>query len=132
MAPKITDDEERAPFLRPATPSQSNSLSTQPTFNSSNDDLSIPDDGNWTLKNSQRRLYVSHFLSTCNSRVFEFGSVLYLAAIFPGTLLPMSVYAMARGASAILLSSLVGQYIDRGNRLKVVRLSIGLYLIGTD
>jgi iron-regulated transporter 1 len=79
----------------------------------------------WTLTDTTRRLYVSHFLSTCNSRVFEFGSVLYLASIFPGTLLPMSVYAMVRGAAAILLSSLVGQYIDREDRLKVVRLSIG-------
>lgn len=80
----------------------------------------------WALTKTARRLYVSHFLSTWNSRVFEFGSVLYLATIFPGTLLPMSVYAVARAASAILLSSMVGQYIDTGNRLRVVRLSIGM------
>jgi hypothetical protein len=71
------------------------------------------------------RLYLSHFLSTWNSRVFEFGAVLYLAAIFPGTLLPMSVYALTRGAAAILFSPAVGQYIDRANRLQVVRVSIG-------
>ncbi|KAI5463355.1 Ferroporti-1 [Mariannaea sp. PMI_226] len=82
--------------------------------------------GDWTLSSSTRRLYISHFLSTCNSRVFEFGSVLYLASIFPGTLMPMSVYAVVRGASVILLSSLVGQHIDREDRLKVVRLSIVL------
>ncbi|KAG7149661.1 Solute carrier family 40 member 1 like protein [Verticillium longisporum] len=40
-----------------------------------------------------RRLYLSHFLSTWNSRVFEFGAVIYLATIFPDTLMPMSVYA---------------------------------------
>ncbi|RTE85378.1 hypothetical protein BHE90_000009 [Fusarium euwallaceae] len=39
-----------------------------------------------------RRLYLSHFLSTWNSRVFEFGAVLYMATIFPGTLMPMSVF----------------------------------------
>jgi hypothetical protein len=50
------------------------------------------------------RLYVSHFLSTWNSRVFEFGAVLYLATIFPGTLLPMSVYALVRGLSAIVFA----------------------------
>lgn len=72
------------------------------------------------------RLYVSHFLSTWNSRVFEFGAVIYLAKIFPGTLLPMSVYALTRGTSAILLSPAIGQYIDKGNRLEVVRLSIGI------
>ncbi|RDL35914.1 Uncharacterized protein BP5553_06526 [Venustampulla echinocandica] len=72
------------------------------------------------------RLYVSHFLSTWNTRVFEFGAVLYLASIFPGTLLPMSVYALTRGTAAIIFSSAVGQYIDTGNRLRVVRLSIVL------
>ncbi|KAL7795779.1 Ferroporti-1 [Trichoderma ceciliae] len=71
-----------------------------------------------------RRLYVSHFLSTWNSRVFEFGSVLYLAAVFPGTLLPMSLYALVRGLSAILFAPMIGWYIDTGNRLQVVRVSI--------
>lgn len=72
-----------------------------------------------------RRLYVSHFLSTWNSRVFEFGAVLYLAAIFPRTLLPMSLYALVRGVSAIIFAPAVGWYIDTGNRLQVVRVSIG-------
>ncbi|EYE91293.1 uncharacterized protein EURHEDRAFT_416541 [Aspergillus ruber CBS 135680] len=71
-----------------------------------------------------RRLYISHFLSTWNSRVFEFGSVLYLACIFPNTLLPMSVYALARGASAVVFSQAVGWYIDTRDRLRVVRVSI--------
>lgn len=72
-----------------------------------------------------RRLYISHFLSTWNSRVFEFGAVLYLAFIFPKTLMSMSVYALVRGASAIVFSSFIGAYVDMGNRLQVVRLSIG-------
>ncbi|KAL2144737.1 hypothetical protein VTI28DRAFT_8583 [Corynascus sepedonium] len=71
-----------------------------------------------------RRLYVSHLLSTWNSRVFEFGAVLYLATIFPGTLLPMSVYALTRGLSAIAFAPAVGHYVDIGNRLQVVRVSI--------
>ncbi|KAI1826361.1 Ferroporti-1 [Xylaria intraflava] len=71
-----------------------------------------------------RRLYVSHFLSTWNSRVFEFGAVLYLATVYPGTLLPMSVYALTRGLSAIVFAPAVGQYIDTANRLHVVRVSI--------
>ena len=68
---------------------------------------------------------MSHFLSTWKSRVFEFGAVLYLAAIFPGTLMPMSVYAVSRGLAAVFLFPLLGKYIDDGNRLQVVRLSIG-------
>ncbi|RSM15094.1 hypothetical protein CDV31_005175 [Fusarium ambrosium] len=71
-----------------------------------------------------RRLYLSHFLSTWNSRVFEFGAVLYMATIFPGTLMPMSVYAFVRGLSAIAFAPAVGMYIDTGNRLQVVRASI--------
>ncbi|KAJ5190710.1 uncharacterized protein N7498_009695 [Penicillium cinerascens] len=72
------------------------------------------------------RLYTSHFLSTWNSRVFEFGAVLYLASVFPGTLLPMSAYALSRGLAAIIFAPAVGHYIDVGNRLQVVRLSIVL------
>ena len=50
------------------------------------------------------KLYVSHFLSAWNSRGFEFGAILFLATIYPGTLLPMSVYALVRAASAIILA----------------------------
>ncbi|TDZ40668.1 Solute carrier family 40 member 1 [Colletotrichum trifolii] len=70
------------------------------------------------------RLYVSHFLSTWNSRLFEFGAVLFLASIYPDTLMPMSVYALVRGAAAVVLSPSLGSCIDRGNRLSVVRVSI--------
>lgn len=76
-------------------------------------------------RNIANRLYLSHFLSTWNSRVFEFGAVLYLATIYPGTLLPMSVYALSRGLAAIIFSPAVGHYIDVANRLRVVRFAIG-------
>ena len=72
-----------------------------------------------------RRLYISHFLSMWNSRFFEFGAVLFIAKIFPGTLLPVSIYAVVRSAAAIVLSPKIGSYIDVNERLKVVRLSIG-------
>ncbi|PFH49799.1 hypothetical protein AMATHDRAFT_146811 [Amanita thiersii Skay4041] len=73
-----------------------------------------------------KRLYISHSLSTWNSRSFEFGATLFLATIFPGTLLPTSVYALTRSLSAILFAPTVGRYIDTHNRLEVVRLSIVL------
>lgn len=75
-------------------------------------------------KSLTSRLYISHFLSTWNSRLFEFGSVLFLASIFPNTLLPMSVYALCRNGAAIVLSPSVGSLIDNGDRLAVVRVSI--------
>ena len=69
-------------------------------------------------------LFCSHLLSTWNSRVFEFGAVLFLAEIFPDTLRPVSAYTLLRAISVICLSPTVGEYIDQGNRLDVVRKSI--------
>lgn len=71
------------------------------------------------------RLYISHFLSTWNSRAFEFGAVLFLASIFQHTLLPLSIYALVRSATAIVVGPLLGHAIDRRNRLQIVRFSIG-------
>jgi hypothetical protein len=70
------------------------------------------------------RLCISHFLSAWNSRLFEFGSVLFLASIYPDSLMPVSVYALVRAAAAIFFSPAVGNWIDRGQRLLVVRTSI--------
>ena len=78
-----------------------------------------------SFRGVRTRLYISHFLSSWNSRIFEFGAVLFLAAVFPATLLPASVYAAVRAASAIFLSPMVGQMIDNEDRLKMVRISIG-------
>jgi solute carrier family 40 (iron-regulated transporter), member 1 len=76
------------------------------------------------LRQVTSRLFVSHFLSTWNSRLFEMGAVLFLAAIFPETLLPMSVYALVRNGAAIALCPALGVWIDEGDRLKLVRVSI--------
>ncbi|KAK7748104.1 hypothetical protein SLS53_001356 [Cytospora paraplurivora] len=70
------------------------------------------------------RLYVSHFLSTWNSRVFEFGAALFLASIFPGTLLEVSIYSLVRNAGYVVFAQPVGTWIERGNRLSVIRASI--------
>jgi iron-regulated transporter 1 len=128
-------DEERAHLLA-ISPSPSSSpagIITTPYqppdqyegINQDDEVISSTQSSEWSITQSARRLYVSHTLSTWNSRVFEFGSVLYLASIFPGTLMPLAVYSMIRGAAAIALSSWVGHYIDRNDRLKTVRLSIG-------
>lgn len=70
------------------------------------------------------RLCTSHFLSSWNSRLFEFGSVLFIASIYPGTLLPVSIYALVRAAAAIIFSPAVGAVVDGADRLGVVRASI--------
>jgi len=50
---------------------------------------------------------------------------LFLARLYPHTLLPASVYALVRAGSAALFSPWLGPYVDTAERLKVVRLSIG-------
>ncbi|KAJ6037050.1 hypothetical protein N7540_001329, partial [Penicillium herquei] len=70
------------------------------------------------------RLYTSHMLSAWNSRMFEFGAVLFLASIFPGTLLYASIYALVRALSPILLSSWLGNRVDKSDRLVALRHSI--------
>ena len=121
--------EEEVPFLvhgpslverttSPARPSPQDVPDVRPQMQNF-EIIDVPD-----VPGTKPRLYVSHFLSTWNSRVFEFGAVLFLARIFPGTLLPPSIYALVRAASAICFAPLVGRYVDQGDRLKVVRLSI--------
>ena len=105
----------------PTSPSSDSALApiTANLHDSRTEQLDVP-----IPKHTLHRLYISHFLSTWNSRVFEFGAVLYLANVFPSTLLPVSVYALVRGAVAVVFSSAVGHYVDVGDRLQVVRLSI--------
>ena len=67
-------------------------------------------------KGIARRVFLSHFLC----------STWRLTLQYPGTLLPVSLYAFTRGVSAIVFASAVGQYIDISNRLQVVRQSIGV------
>ncbi|KAI4720329.1 hypothetical protein E4T48_03505 [Aureobasidium sp. EXF-10727] len=72
------------------------------------------------------KLYASHFLSAWNSRLFEFGAVLFISTIFPGTLFPASIYALTRSASVVVFSTLIGRLIDRSERMHLIRLSIKL------
>ena len=62
--------------------------------------------------------------------MFEFGAVLFLASIFPNTLLYASVYALCRSFSVIVLSAWLGEVVDRSDRLWAIRMSIGVFLLG--
>lgn len=124
----IDQSAERTPRSRDVSPTRSAGVpppQASPTTScleriSTNEDIT----GIGSIHTIKRRLYISHFLSTWNFRGFEFGAVLFLASIFPGTLAPLSIYALVRAASAILSASAVGHYIDSGERLKVIRDSI--------
>ncbi|KAF2223150.1 Ferroporti-1 [Elsinoe ampelina] len=76
------------------------------------------------MTSTKRKLYVSHSLAAWNSRMFEFGAVLFLSTIYPNTLLPASVYALARSLAAVLLSTWLGKIVDTKSRISVVRISI--------
>lgn len=69
-------------------------------------------------------LYLSHFLSTWNARVLEYGATLFLSSLFPNTFVPLSFYALFRSLSSVVFSHPLGKYIDTVGRLKVVRTSI--------
>jgi iron-regulated transporter 1 len=71
-----------------------------------------------------RTLYTAHALSAWTSRAFEFGATLFMAVIFPGTLLYASAYALLRALVAMLLAGWVGGLVDRCDRLVVVRRAI--------
>ncbi|KAH8686274.1 iron transporter [Ilyonectria robusta] len=99
----------------------------------------IPNDDSVTLTHRispriAHRLYLSHFLSTWNSRVFEFGAVLYLATIFPGTLLPMSVYALTRVFQRLAVASSCAIFyilyirLSSSNNGRIVMLSVVSFL----
>jgi lipoprotein signal peptidase len=83
--------------------------------------MSNPEYPSYHVRNE---LYVSHFLSTWNSRLFEFGAVLFISTIFPGTLFPASIYALTRSASVVVFSTAIGHLIDRSERIFLIRLSI--------
>lgn len=72
------------------------------------------------------RLYTSHFLSTWNSRLFEFGAVIFLADIFPSSLLPLSIYALVRSSAVILGAQVVGDLVDRATRSVTGRRRLGV------
>lgn len=83
--------------------------SSAPTESSPPDEGQYPAERQQAQNKSPRallyRLYISHTLSTWNARTFEFGAVIFLAAIFPGTLFFASCYALFR--SSLQLQPLV-------------------------
>lgn len=132
MAENETSSSEEA--LTSALQSENGCTSNEPLFgeNTTREEPPNREPSNQTTLTSsiKRKLYISHFLSTWNARMFEFGAVLFLVAAFPGTLLYTSAYALVRSLAVALLSSALGRRIDRFDRLKVLRSSIGeLYIL---
>jgi len=73
---------------------------------------------------SARFLYASYFFAAWGDRMWEFAAIIFLMDLFPDTLLPSSLLGFAETAAGIVGSTAIGAYIDRTNRLTVVRLSV--------
>ncbi|KAK6352968.1 hypothetical protein TWF696_004958 [Orbilia brochopaga] len=74
---------------------------------------------------SLRWLYLSHFLSTWNTRTYQFAAVIFTVEAFPNTLLSASISGIAQCIFAIILSQSVGTWVDRTpSRLKALRTTI--------
>ena len=117
----VSATEEEVPFL------QDESVSPPPYTSVAVDDIPTTEYQNGREEHLKRRLYISHFLSTWNSRTFEFAALLVVARLFQETLLPVSIYALFRAGSAICFAPFIGRYVDCGDRLKTVRFSISMH-----
>jgi iron-regulated transporter 1 len=69
-------------------------------------------------------LYTSYFFAAWGDRMWEFASVVFLLDLFPNTLLPSSLLGFIETAAAIICSTSIGIFIDRTNRLTVIRTSV--------
>ncbi|KAF8577863.1 hypothetical protein K439DRAFT_1664025 [Ramaria rubella] len=68
-----------------------------------------------------RNLYVSHFLSTWNARLYEFASILFTASAYPNTLAAASIRGIITTIALLIFSPSVGAWIDRTpSRLKTL------------
>ncbi len=69
-------------------------------------------------------LFMSHFLSAWGDRLWEFGLILFLATIYPDTLLYVGLVGFAENLACILLAIRVGHAIDRWPRLYTMRCAL--------
>jgi len=69
---------------------------------------------------------LSFFFSTWGDRLWNFAVALYLIKLTPGSLQLAAIYGLVQMGSAILFSPLVGDWIDRRDRLYGVRLLLFL------
>ena len=73
-----------------------------------------------------RIIAISFFFSTWGDRLWNFAVALYLIKLTPGSLQLAAIYGLVQMASTILFSPLVGDWIDRRNRLYGVRVLLVL------
>lgn len=65
-----------------------------------------------------------YFFAAWGDRMWEFAVIVFLLEVFPGTLLPPSLFGLFENVAGIALGTSVGGFIDRTERLKSMRISI--------
>ncbi|CAM6128922.1 unnamed protein product [Calypogeia fissa] len=71
-------------------------------------------------------LYGSHLLSRWGDRMWEFAVGLFMIEVWPTSLLLAAVYGLTEAASIAIFGVIVGNWVDRTSRLKVVQISLGV------
>lgn len=70
-------------------------------------------------------LFTSHILSMWNSRMYEFGVILFIQASFPGNLTASSINGIAETVCVLLFASALGRWVDcTPSRLRVLLITI--------
>jgi iron-regulated transporter 1 len=67
---------------------------------------------------------ILYFFGAWGKRMWEFAGIVFIMEIFPGSLLASSVFGLLETIASMLWGPAMGRYIDRNQRLKVIRLSI--------
>ena len=74
--------------------------------------------------NNNRKLYISHALTSWVDRSFEFASYLLISKIYTSSLLQASVYGLTTTLAALILSNQIGNWINILSRLNTFRVTL--------
>ncbi|XP_048389935.1 solute carrier family 40 member 1-like isoform X2 [Stegostoma tigrinum] len=82
-------------------------------------------DSTWRfLQSAHFFIYLAHLLSTWGDRMWHFAVSLFLVELYENSLLLPAVFGLAVSSSLILFGALVGNWVDRNTRMKVVQVAL--------
>ncbi|XP_033758766.1 solute carrier family 40 member 1-like [Pecten maximus] len=71
-------------------------------------------------------VYMSHCFTTMGARMWWFGIGLFLVEVTPHSLQLTALYGFSNGGAMLLLAAVIGDLIDKSNRLKAARVALVL------
>ncbi|XP_060079879.1 solute carrier family 40 member 1-like [Ylistrum balloti] len=69
-------------------------------------------------------VYISHCFTTMGARMWWFGIGLFLVEVTPHSLQLTALYGFSNGGAMLLLAAVIGDWIDKSNRLKAARVAL--------